>query len=344
MKAGVAAIALSAVVLAMGCAYAQTELQVYMPQGVADTINKVVVPVMRDKYNTKVVITPALSGPSLTKAIAQRARPEISVFMLDEGPWLQGKQAGLWDSLAGVPALSQIPARFRDPDNQGSGFLLYLLGLIYDEKALAANGIKPPSSYADLWNPALKGKVTIPDSNSTFSYALLYKINELQGGDSTKSLDPGFEKLKQLAPNVGVFHGGASTLIPLFSQGQAWMGFNASFPAQRLASERLPIRWVAPKEGAIAIVSYIAIARNAPNAEQARRFVELILAPEYQAAQAEMAYGGYTNPNTRISDKFAQINLFKPQDIEKATVMKWDSYLAKRQEINSRWQRQIESK
>jgi putative spermidine/putrescine transport system substrate-binding protein len=323
---------------------APVELNVYMPQGVVAPVEKHIVPIMRDRYNTKVVITPVLSGQALTKAVAQRASPEISVFMLDEGPWAQGKQAGLWDPLDGVASLAQIPARFKDRDNQGSAFLLYLLGIIYDEKAVRDAGQQPPTSYEDLWNPAFKGKVTIPDSNSTFAYALLFKVNEMQGGDAKKSVDPGFDKLAKLAPNVGVFHGGASTLIPLFSQRQASIGFNASFPAQRLASDGLPVRWVAPKEGAIAVAAYAAIAKNAPARDAARRFVDLLLSAEYQAVQTQMSFGGYVNPGTKLSEDFLKTFVVKPQDIEKASLMDWDTFLSKRRDLSTRWQKQIESK
>ena len=323
---------------------AAADLNVYMPQGVVAPVEKVIVPIMRDKFNTKVVITPVLSGQALTKAVAQRTNPEVSVFMLDEGPWLQGKKANLWDKLDGVASLGEVPARFRDADGMGSGFLLYLLGLLYDEKAYADAKLPPPTSYEDLWKPEVKGKVTISDANSTFSYALLFKINELQGGNAEQTVDPGFAKLAQLAPNIGVFHGGASTLIPLFSQRQAWIGFNASFPAQRLAADGVPIRWVAPKEGAIAVVSYIAMAKNAPNAEAARQFINLVLSADYQAVQTEMAFGGYVNPNTKLKPEFVEKFLIKPADIEKASLMPWEVYLNKRTELSGRWQREIEKK
>lgn len=323
---------------------AETVLNVYMPQGVVPSVEKYIAPIMKSRHDTRVVITPVLSGQALTKAVAQRASPEISVFMLDEGPWLQGKQAGLWDTLDGIGHVADIPTRFRDKDNQGSAFLLYLLGLIYDEKALAAAGVKPPTSYADLWNPALKGKVTIPDSNSTFSYALLFKINQMQGADPARTVDPGFAKLAELRPNVGVFHGGASTLIPLFSQRQAAIGFNASFPAQRLAADGLPIRWVAPKEGAVAVAAYVAIAKNAPARSAARQFVELLLSPQYQALQTEVSYSGYVNPKTQLSAHVEKDFLVKPADIQKATLMDWNTFLAKRRELTQRWQREVEAK
>lgn len=343
MKLRMSALALTFVLSA--AAQAETVLNVYMPQGAVASVEKYVSPIMKSRHDTRVVITPVLSGQALTKAVAQRAGPEISVFMLDEGPWLQGKQAGLWEPLQGVSNLADIPSKFKDKDNQGSAFLLYLLGLIYDEKALADLGVKPPTSYNDLWNPALKGKVTLPDSNSTFSYALLFKVTDTQpGGDHRKSVDSGFKKLAELKPNIGVFHGGASTLIPLFSQRQAAIGFNASFPAQRLAAEGLPVRWVAPKEGAIAVASYVAVAKNAPARDAAMKFVDLVLSPQYQALQTEVSYSGYVNPKTQLTAVSEKSFLVKPADIQKATLMDWETFLAKRKDLTTRWQREVEAK
>lgn len=343
MKKALASLALAAGLMFAGPAFS-ADLQVYMPQGVVAPVNKFIVPIMKEKYGVNVIVTPVLSGQALTKAIAQRNNPEISVFMLDEGPWLQGKHAKLWDTLDGVSNFDEIPARFKDADKQGSAFLLYLLGLIYDEAAFANAKLPVPTSYADLWNPALKGKVTIPDANSTFSYALLFKINELEGGNNKTSFDPGFNKLAQLAPNVGTFHGGASTLIPLFSQRQQWIGFNASFPAQRLASDGLPIRWVAPKEGAIAIASFVSIAKNAPQPDAARQFVNLLLSADYQAIQTTLSFGGYVNPKTRLDPAFAKTFLVRPEDIQNASLMNWPTFLEQRTQLSARWQREIESK
>ena len=117
MKAALASLAIALGVPLISSADAN-ELHVYMPQGAVAPVEKVVAPIMRDKFGTKLVITPALSGQALTKAIAQRNKPEISVFMLDQGPWLQGKQAGLWEKIDGLPNLSQIPEKLKDADGQ----------------------------------------------------------------------------------------------------------------------------------------------------------------------------------------------------------------------------------
>ena len=101
------------VVLAGGGAEAQPrQLQVIISAVFKKSFDQFVVPKMRELYNVDVAASPFLSAETLAKSIAQKDNPQTSVLMLDEGPWLQGKQAGLWETLD--PA--KIP-----PDPRGAG-------------------------------------------------------------------------------------------------------------------------------------------------------------------------------------------------------------------------------
>ena len=92
------------------------------------------------------------------------------------------------------------------------------------------------------------------------------------------------------------------------------------------------------------IPAYVAIAKNSPNQEAAQHFVNLVLSPEYQKLQAEMAYGGAVNPKTKLDPRFAKTFPINREVIDKAQLMPWDIYNAKRLELNARWQREIETK
>src|SRR5215211_4505939 len=181
---------------------APVDLQAYVPSALKDALDAYAVPTMKERYNVNLQMTARLSGEALTKAVAQKDNPEVSVFIMDEGPWLQAKQAGLWDTLdpAAIPNLGQVSARFRDADGQGAGVGIYALGLIYDEQTFRERGFPTPSSTMDLWNPAYRGRVTIPGAASTFSYALLFQANRIEGGDAAGSLDRGWAKMRELAP------------------------------------------------------------------------------------------------------------------------------------------------
>src|ERR1700743_1264855 len=79
---------------------------VVLTQGSVDKqVREYIVPKMKAMYGIDVSPTPSLSAPALAKAMAQQRSPQIDVFMLDAGPWLQGKTSGLWAAIpdASIP-------------------------------------------------------------------------------------------------------------------------------------------------------------------------------------------------------------------------------------------------
>jgi putative spermidine/putrescine transport system substrate-binding protein len=228
--------------------------------------------------------------------------------MLDEGPWLQGKEAGLWETLdpAKIPNLRDVPAQFGDRDGKGTPLMLVMLGLMYEEAALKANNIPAPTSFYDLWSPAFRNRVSIQQFSSTFAFALLAHTTRIEGGDVDKSFDPGFAKLRELRPNVRTFSGPAAQLIQLFQQKEIWLAWGGHFTAMQAAAAGVPVRWVAPKEGAMGYAHFMAIARGAPGLPDAERLVNLMLSPEYQKAMAETDFMGPANPKTRLNPEFAK--------------------------------------
>lgn len=322
---------------------APSELLVYYPSAYRKSIEHFLIPAMKERFNVIVKGTPRLSGEALVKAISQKDRPEVSVFMLDEGPWIQGKEAGIWERMNAslLPNLAKIPAQYRDRDGFGTGYALFVLGLLYDTEAYKQKHLAKPESFADLWNPALKGRVTIQSFSSTFAFAFLVRINEMEGGDAARSFDPGFAKIKTLKPNIVAFHGAAAQMNQLFQQRQVWAAHAGSYVAQQLAGAGLPLAWVAPKEGATAIASYAAIAKGAPNPEAAHLFVNLVLSEEYQRALAETDFGVPANTQTKLDPARFPVT---PAMLDRARQVPWAVYNATRTELNSRWQREIESK
>jgi len=308
------------------------------------SFDRFVVPKMKELYNIEVVASPFLSAETLAKAIAQKDNPTTTVFMLDEGPWLQGKELGLWANLdaAKITNLSDVPAQFKDKDGQGTAMMLILLGMIYDEQALKANNIPAPVSLHDMWNPALRNRVSIQQFSSTFAYTLLAHTNYVAGGDVNKSFDPGFAKLVQIRPNVRTFSGPAAQLIQLFQQKEIWMAWGAHFTAMQAAAAGSPVRWAAPKEGAAGYAHYIAIAKGAPNQTEGQLLVNLVLSPEYQKVMAETDFMGPSNLKTQFDPEFEKTFPVNSKTMSAAVPVPWLAYNRNRITLNERWQREIE--
>ncbi len=76
-----------------------------------------------------------------------------------------------------------------------------VLAIISHEEMFKKKGWKPPTTWADLMRPELKGTVIIPPVSNTYG---LYTLVELarMGGGSEDNIEPGFVALKKVAPNV----------------------------------------------------------------------------------------------------------------------------------------------
>jgi putative spermidine/putrescine transport system substrate-binding protein len=322
-----------------GGAHGQSTL-VVSSQGFSDkAIKEYIVPRMKQLYGVSVATSPALSSEALAKAIAQKSSPKIDVFLIDAGPWLQARRADLWAKMdpASIKNLAALPAR--DRTDHGAAYAHLVLGLLYNSKLVNP----PPKSLLDLWDKRFAGKVSIPAFNSTFAFALLAKVNEIQGGDSTKTFDPGFSKLKQLAPSVYAFHGSGSQLVNLLTRDEIEIAWGGSYVAHQLGPES-GIKWVAASEGAVLSSAWVAIAAGAPNMEAAAQFVDLLLSPEFQAYLAEQTGSGYVNPSTQVSPEFAKRSPLTRQMLEKGEPAPWGIYNERRVQLNERWQREIEAK
>jgi putative spermidine/putrescine transport system substrate-binding protein len=228
-------------------ASAQGNLIVLTQGSVDKQVREYIVPKMKAMYGIDVSTTPSLSAPALAKAMAQKRSPQIDVFMLDAGPWLQGKTSGLWADIpaAQIPNLADVSDRLKDA--KGVPYTHLAIGLLYDSSQLKT----PPTSLRDLADPKYKGKLAVPTFSSTFAFALLAQMQDLSGkaADPAHPMDAGFAEMKRVAPNILSYYGGGAQLIDLFKQGEVEIAWGAYHVAAGLGAES-PVRWIAPAEGA----------------------------------------------------------------------------------------------
>lgn len=304
-----------------------------------------VVPRMKEEHNVDVALSTMLSAEALTRAMGQRANPQISLFTLDEGPWEQGKRLNLWGAVTPetVPNVGSIPAAFRDPAGAGTALFSYMTGFCYDEEALKAAGVPVPGPFFDMWSPAFKNRIALPQFTNTFAYITLQNTARLLGEGSTGSFDKAFAKLHDLRPNVRTFIGPIGQLIQLFQQKEIWLSFAPQLTALQAAKAGLPIKWAAPSDGAVAFSHYLAVARNAPNSEDALKLANMMLSPDYQKVLAETDFMVPANPKTKLDPAFAASFPVTPEIVSKASTVSWALYNDKRVELSERWQREVQS-
>lgn len=304
-----------------------------------------VVPKMKELHGVDVAASALLSAEALARAIAQKANPQISLMTMDQGPWLQGKDLGLWQKLdtATTPNLADIGPAYRDPDGFGSALMIFMTGFCYDEAALKAAGAPVPDSFFDMWKPELKNRVALPQFTNTFAFITLAETTRLLGGDPTVSFDKGFDRIKEMRPNVRTFIGPLGQLIQLFQQKEIWLAFAPQLSALQAAATGLPIRWKAPKEGAVAASHYVAIPNGAPNLEDARKLADLMMSPDYQKVLSETDFMVPVNTKVKLDPAFAASFPVTPPIIASAAQVPWAEYNKHRVGLAERWQREIQT-
>src|SRR5712671_7075148 len=137
----------------------------------------------------------------LNKAKLAKGDPESDVtFSTSHVGWLYAND-GLYETLdlAKVPNASNlVPQAKISPFHIGSWAYVYTIGYRPD---LVPAGIKF-DSWADLWKPELKGKISAPDFDASH---LVVVAAVLEGGDAA-SWEKGQAKLKALKPNFNSYY------------------------------------------------------------------------------------------------------------------------------------------
>ena len=151
-------------------------------------------------------------------------------------------------------------------------------------------------SYEDLLDPALQGKITTADPNSSSSaWNNLSNIMAAFGTDS----DEAWAYIEQLMPNL-VMLGSSSQVFKQVQQGEYVVGMTYEDGAVQLLKDGAEnIKLVYPEEGTSASAFGTALVKNGPNPDNAKAFIDFICSAEGQTALAAYQEGTlrYTNAN-----------------------------------------------
>ena len=154
--------------------------------------------------------------------------------------------------------------------------------------------VKPsPTSWASIYSPAFKGKVTVPDNPIQIADAALYlskskpslgitdpyELNQTQ-------FNAAIDLLKQQKPLIKKYWALASDEVDLFKNGGVVIG--ASWPLQTitLQNAKAPVKDLIPKEGATGWADTWMLSAHAKHPNCAYKWLQWISTPKVQAEQA----------------------------------------------------------
>lgn len=172
--------------------------------------------------------------------------------------------------------------------------------LLYDTTAFSA----PPDSWAILWDPKYKGKISVWDDLST-----LYMAAQLLGYDkpdpdhlynlSDAELDNVKQKLLTLKPNVRKIWSTGGELTNLFENHEIVAAMGWPLMTNQLRKAGFPIGETIPKENTTGWIDHLLITSASEHKELAEQFLEYMIEVQTQKAVSDVT--GYVPANPQAA-------------------------------------------
>jgi len=208
-----------------------------------------------------------------------------------------------------LPNLKNIDPYFLDlafdPGNKYSvPYFWGTVGIVYNPSLVDDN--LDFTSWEDLWDPSLKGKVFLVDGAREVMGMGLNSLGESLNAKDDALLRKATDKLITLSPNIKAIIG--DEITPLMINNEATVALTWSGQAADMMWENEELDFAVPEEGSNLWFDSFVIPKTAANIDGAHAFINFMLDAENSAQNND--YVGYSTPNA------AAMELMDPEVIE----------------------------
>lgn len=285
--------------------------------------------------NLKVRLVPSDSQDMVAQIKAAQGFSPYDAAPNDEPPHLIGINEGYLGrrNPAALKNLDSVyPELLKKSQGYGVPATYSLVGIAYNTSLIKT----PPTSWADLWKPEYKGKVGIARTSSNLGLATLAIAAKTHGG-SESDLDVGWERLKALDAKAARSPASLTQMLEREEIAIAPLWNNNTAAA---AAKGLPIAFIKPRPGAIAIISFFSAISKTRHPALVDEWLDGILSPAYQARAAGAPY--YFGPTVRGVSVPAEARAFTPSTPEEVLALQtidWPKIVPMRGQLVERFDR-----
>jgi spermidine/putrescine-binding protein len=207
--------------------------------------------------------------------------------------------------LSKLPAYEQLSPKLRamplvrvNSNVYGVPFMWGPNPLIYDSKAFPA----PPQSWASLWDPKLKEKISVWDDLST-----VYMAAQVLGYDkpdpnhlynlTDAELDAVKNKLLALKPNIRKIWATGGELTNLFENHEVVAAMGWPLMTNQLRRASFAVGETIPKENTTGWIDHLMITAGSENKELAYKFLEYMIEAQNQKKVTDVTGYAPANPD-----------------------------------------------
>lgn len=253
-------------------------LVVYSPN--SEGIINAVIPLFEEKTGIKVELISAGTGELMKRIESEKENPNADVlFGGGYTQYIPNKH--LFQDYVS-PEDKNVVEGYRNKEGYVTYTVLDGSVLIVNKELTAGMTI---TSYMDLLNPALKGKIATADpANSSSAFAQLSNILLAMSDDGTYTSEAAWNYVEELV-NLwdGKIQSGSSSVYKSVVDGEMLVGLTYEDPVATLVkSGATNIEIVYPEEGAVFLPAGTGIVKDAKNLENAKKFVDFLLTEEVQ--------------------------------------------------------------
>lgn len=264
-------------------------------------------------------------------------KPPYSVLMVNENIASVVRGEGYFEPIpaAKVPNLANVYPNLRNAGDNGVRGIVSTIGIGYRKDLVKT----PPKSWTDLWsNPEFKGKIGLYQIGNTAAMLFLLMTAKIHGG-SQDAIDRAFVEIKKLLPFTQADWSG--TLSTMLTRGDVTVAV-IDFPEiVALKKKGVPVEMVVPSEGVVAFEQSFNILKNAPNKEDAYKYLNFILQPEVQEMMAKEFFTSPTNTKVQLASSMAADVPVSGKAMASIVGFDWSKVNPQLPAITDRWNREI---
>jgi putative spermidine/putrescine transport system substrate-binding protein len=284
---------------------------------------------------TGVRVPPDMKGSSAAMAAleAEQANPQADLAYYSGAIGYQATLKGLHQPYK--PAgFDKIPAALKDPE--GKWWTVHTASIAILVNVSALKGKPIPHSFADLLKPDYKGMIAYDDPTwGGTGFTFVYGINAVLGGKA--DMKAGFDYLKKLDANILSYP--CENIYNDLLRGEIPIWINADGNGLKAKNvDKAPVETIIATEGTITMPLVIGMAKGAPHAKEAKKYLDWLLTDETQRLFAQ----SYFRPVMKVKlDPELQRTFLPDLAYAKSVVIPLAEMADKAAEVKERWTKEI---
>jgi putative spermidine/putrescine transport system substrate-binding protein len=277
----------------------------------------------------KVRFTDGTPTDHLAKILASQGRgePPLDLAYLDDGPHAQAVESGVVEKIdrSIITNADMVYDAAKVKGDFGIGINTSSVGLAYNTKIFAEQGIPEPKSWSDLWNPKLANRVALPDITTSAGMNFVIVAAWQQGKDE-KDVKDAWKKIADMKPHY--FFKSSADLKSKFLAGDVWAAPWYNGRSWQMIGEGFPMKYVFPDGKGFAQITFLDPVKGTKFKKEAMQYINIALDPMVQLCNSSyLPYGPTNKTLTNVLAAYPKMSQQFPSsdaDLKKMYLVDWD--------------------